>query len=212
MRSAEISRDLAGLLAVACLLAGCGPRPVSTIATVHFENRTTEEVTESAGILQARFAEMAPTLTSSVTATVSGQNVVLEFRGEAPPDETIREYATQGVFRIYASNSPLQFLVTDLDVESATARQDEAGPALSLSVTERAGQRLQNHTSRNLGQVLVTSWNGKEQSRNRIGGVFSRQFLTTGMDRETAIRMMIMLRYGRLPVAPQKIEIVHPSA
>ena len=83
---------------------------------------------------------------------------------------------------------------------------------LDLAVNERAGERLHNYTSRSVGRLLVTTWNGKEHSRARVGGVFSRQFQTTGMDRETAVMMMIMLKSGRLPVAVREVQIVHPGA
>ena len=212
MHSAPVSRLFAGLLANVCMLGWCeAAQPVSTVATIHFANPTPEQVANAAGILQARFAELQPSYFSTVTAAASGKKVVLEFRGEAPSDETIREYATQGVFRIHAIDTPLLFLVTDYDVQTVRARQDGDVVVLALTVNESAGQRLKNHTSRNPGGILVTSWNGKEQSKSRISGVFSQQFQSTGMDRETAIRMMIMLRTGRLPAAPNKIEIVHPS-
>jgi len=211
MHNAPTSRLFTGLLASVCLLGWCeAAQPVSTVATVHFANLAPEQVTKAAGILQARFAELQPSYLSTVTATASGKKVIVEFRGEAPDDEAIREYATQGVFRVHAIDTPLLFLVTDYDVQAVRARQDGDVVALALTVNESAGQRLKNHTSRNPGGILVTKWNGKEQSKSKISGVFSRQFQSTGMDRETAIRMMIMLRTGRLPAAPDKIEIVHP--
>jgi hypothetical protein len=39
---------------------------------------------------------------------------------------------------------------------------------------------------------------------------FSRQFQTSGIDVETAMRRRIMLESGRLPVAVRNVEISHP--
>ena len=217
MASARSVRFVAGLLASMFVLTACGPRPVSTIATIHFENATPEQMTQAANILKERFSRLEYSFGSTITATVQDQRVVLEFRGAAPTDDMIREHATQGVFRISPVDTPLLFLVTDLDIENVNAREDPSaqddanGFVLDLQVSERAGQRLLNHTSRNLGRVLITSWNGKEQSRAVISGVFSTRFQTSGLDRNTAGRMMVMLKSGRLPIAPEKIEIVRPS-
>jgi preprotein translocase subunit SecD len=199
-------------VACACILAGCGPQPISTTATIHFETSTGEEMAQAANILRARFDTLMPSHSSSFTTIVRDQDIVLEFRGEAPPDQTIRDYASQGVLRIYAAESPLNWLVTDRDIESVHARQGDDGPVLDLAVNERAGERLHNYTSRSVGRLLVTSWNGKEQSRARVGGVFSRRFQTTVKDRDTALRMKAMLESGRLPVASREIEIAHPSS
>ena len=200
------------MFAMLGLLSGCGPKPVSTSATIHFETSTPEEMALAGSILKARFDELTPTYFSSFTVVVHEKDIVLEFRGVAPADEVIREYASQGIFRIYAADSRLIWLVTDRDVQRVNALASENGFVLDMSVNESAGQRLQTYTSRNVGRVLVTSWNGKEQSRATVQGVFSRQFQTTGLDRETALRMRIMLESGRLPMAVREIDLVHPAS
>ncbi len=202
----------AGILFASILtLVGCGPRPVSTIATVHFETATTAELTEAANVLLARFREMSPSRSSSCTAVVGDRRIVLEFRGEPPADEIIRGYASsQGIFHIYPADARRNWLVSDRDVQIVNARASENGEVLDLSVDEDAAQRLLQYTSRNLGAVLVTSWDGKEQTRATVRGVFSKRFQTTGMDRDAALRMMITLRSGRLPVAVREVEITHP--
>jgi hypothetical protein len=196
-------------LATFCLLAGCGPRAISTTATIRLESSTSAEMAEAGRILKARFDEIPPSYSSSVTVIVGPLAVLLQFRGEAPSDQTIRDYASQGIFRIYPLDSPLNWLVTDRDVDLASARQGENGAVLDMVVSEKAGQRLFNYTSRNVGRLLVTSWNGKEQSRATVSGVFSRRFQTTGMDRDTALRMMTILKFGRLPKPVREIEIEH---
>jgi preprotein translocase subunit SecD len=193
-----------------CVLSGCGPRAISTTARVHFEAASEAEMMQAAQILQARFNELRPSYFSTVTTTVVAQDVALEFRGEAPADETIGSYAaSQGIFRLYPLDAQNNLLVTDLDIEQVSATQGSTGPMLDLRVSESAGKRLLAYTSRNLGRVLITSWDRKEQSRAVVGGVFARQFQTTGMDRDTAMRLTIILRSGRLPVAVRSVDIAH---
>lgn len=184
---------------------------MSTVATIRFAAATSADMAQAAIVLQTRFRELNPSHSSSFTVIVGEQDIVLEFRGEAPPDQTIRDYSTQGVLRIYPADATRNWLVTDRDIEEVSARQGDAGAMLDIKVRDSAAQRLQSYTSRNVGRVLVTNWDGKEQSRATVRGVFSRQFQTTGLDRATALRMRIMLESGRLPVAVREIGIVHPA-
>ena len=207
----RISLPVGILFASVLTLAGCGPRPVSTIATVHFESATTAEMTEAAKVLLARFSEMSPSRSSTCTAALGERRIVLEFRGESPADEIIRDYASsQGIFHIYPADARRNWLVSDRDVQGVNARAGETGAVFDLSVDEDAAQRLLQYTSSNLGKVLVTSWDGKEQTRATVQGVFSKRFQTTGIDRDAALRMMTILRSGRLPVAVREVEIAHP--
>jgi len=207
-------RKIAALaaLVVAAMLAGCGANEVTATVRVELESPTPEDTATSAAVLQRRFTDLLPGFFSKVTATASGTGVDLVFTGEAPADEQIRTYAsTQGIFRMYPVDQPNLLLVTDLDVEQVSASQGPNGPAIDLTLNERAGARLEAFTRQNLGKQLATSWDRKEEMRATISGVFGRRFQTTGVDADTARLRQIMLGSGRLPVSVRSVDIRHPG-
>jgi preprotein translocase subunit SecD len=196
---------------IAIGLSGCDRSTVTAKANINLEQATDAERDQAAMVLRARFEAIAPSMFSSVDVKRSGADIVLVFRGEPPSDEEIRSYAaSRGVMRMAPQDSPHNWLVTDRDVESVSVSGSSQGPVLDLRVSERAGQRLLQYTSRNQGKVLVTTWDEDAPFHASIQGIFSRQFQTTGFDAETAMRRRIILESGRLPVAVRNVEISHP--
>jgi preprotein translocase subunit SecD len=199
-------------LALLPLLVACSPPPVSMTATVVLNDASPAQVAEAAQILQARFSELRPAMNSRVEAQPGPSSVMLSFRGEAPTEETVRSYAgTQGIYRMYPMDSRANLLLTDRDIESVSVTSGDSGPVLNLQVHEPGAQRLLAFTSKGSGKVLVTTWDRDVLNRATVQGAFSSRFQTTGMDRDTAMRVMICLRHGRLPVRVRDIEIRRPA-
>jgi len=205
-----LTRHTAGLVLLA-ILAGCDTSKVVATARVELDAPTADQAAQTAVVLQKRFSELASGF-SKVSATASGSGVDLVFTGDAPADDVIRRYAsTQGIFRMFAPDMPNMILVSDQDVEAVGATQGSNGPAIDIKLSDRAGERLLRHTSRNVGRLLVTSWDGKEEFRATIHDAFGERFQTTGVDAETALLRVVMLRHGRLPVRVASVEIRHPQ-
>jgi preprotein translocase subunit SecD len=199
-------------LALMPVLVACSPPPVSMTATVELDDASPDQASAAALILQARFAELRPAMNSRVEAQPGPSSVTLSFRGEAPTEEVIRSYAgTQGIYRMYPMDSRANLLLTDRDIESVSVTGGDSGPVLNLQVREPGAQRLLAFTSKNSGKVLETTWDRDVLNRATVQGAFSSRFQTTGMDRETAMRVMICLRHGRLPVRVRDIEIRRPA-
>jgi preprotein translocase subunit SecD len=199
-------------LALMPVLVACSPPPVSMTATVELDDASPDQASAAALILQARFAELRPAMNSRVEAQPGPSSVTLSFRGEAPTEEAIRSYAgTQGIYRMYPLDSRANLLLTDRDIESVSVTGGDSGPVLNLQVREPGAQRLLAFTSKNSGKVLETTWDRDVLNRATVQGAFSSRFQTTGMDRETAMRVMICLRHGRLPVRVRDIEIRRPA-
>jgi len=199
-------------LALLPLLVACSPPPVSMTATVALDDASPDQAAAAAQILQARLAELRPAMISRVEAQPGPSSVVLSFRGEAPTEDAIRSYAgTQGIYRMYPMDSRANLLLTDRDIESVSVTAGDTGPVLNLQVREPGAQRLLAFTSKNSGKVLETTWDRDVLNRATVQGAFSSRFQTTGMDRDTAMRVMICLRHGRLPVRVRDIEIRRPA-
>jgi preprotein translocase subunit SecD len=193
------------------LLAACDMNKVAATVRVELESPTPEQTAAAAVVLQNRLSELVSSF-SKVTATPSGTGVDVVFAGEAPPDELIRSYASmQGVMRMFLADSPINVVVTDRDVEQATASRGPAGPVMNLMLRQPAGERMLAFTRRNVGKVMVTSWDRKTESRATIRGVFGAQFQTTGLDFDAQKLWVVMLRHGRLPVAVRSVEIRNPQ-
>ncbi len=199
-------------LALLPLLGACSPPPISMTATVALDEASPDQAAAAAQILQARFNELRPAMNSRVEAQPGPSSVTLRFRGEAPTEEAIRSYAgTQGIYRMYPMDSRANLLLTDRDIESVSVTAGDTGPVLNLQVREPGAQRLLAFTSKNSGKVLVTTWDRDVLNRATVQGAFSSRFQTTGMDRDTATRVMICLRHGRMPVRVRDIEIRRPA-
>jgi len=204
--------SVAAFAAATVLLAACDVNKVTAMVRVELESPTPEEAATCAAVLQRRFADLLPGYFSKVTATPAGEGVNLVFTGQPPADEQIRTYAsTQGIFRMYPVDQPNYLLVTDLDVEQVSTSMGQGGPAIDLVLNERAGNRLETYTRQNVGKLLATSWDRKEEMRASIQGVFGRRFQTTGVDADTARLRQIMLSSGRLPIAVRRVDIRHPT-
>jgi len=192
-------------------LAACDMNKVAATVRVELESPTPEQTAAAAVILQNRLSELVSNF-SRVTATPAGTSVDVVITGNAPPDELIRGYASiQGVMRMFLAESPVNVVITDRDVEQAAASEGDSGPLINLLLSQPAGDRMQDFTRRNVGKVMVTSWDRKTETRAVISGVFGGRFQTSGVDLDTAKLWVVMLRHGRLPVAVRSVEIRHPA-
>lgn len=203
---------VAAWAAMSLLLAACNRNPVAAVVRVELESPTPEQTVASAVVLQNRLSELVSSF-SKVTATPTGTGVDVVFSGEAPPDELIRSHASmQGVMRMYLEESPINVVITDRDVEQAAASAGETGAVMNLKLSQSAGDRMLAFTRRNVGKVMVASWDRKIETRATIRGVFGERFQTTGLDVETTKLWVAILRHGRLPVAVRSVEIRHPQS
>jgi len=195
------------VIGMALSFAGCGPPPVTKIATFLLEPSTSEQRTEVARVLAARFDGYRMS-SGPLTTHVLPDAVVVEFRGNAPADAELRSIGgVQGIFRVAPVDARNVLLFSDLDVEDASSFATDAGGAISIKLTERAGAKMAEFTKRNIGRLLITTLDRKEISRAQISGEFARMFQTTGLDQNLARNMAVILRHGRLPVAVTKVDI-----
>jgi hypothetical protein len=188
-------------------LTACGPRPVTARLSVQVSAASATEVTESAQVLLRRFEEFRPSYFSSEIASIEGNRIDIEFRGASPPEPVMRYLAgTQGVWRLAAADAPLIVWVTDRDILRAVLFKDTSGLSVNTRITPAAGARLLQLTHRNVGKVLVTTWDGRVILRATISGVFGEQFISPVPEGEDPRAYCAVLQHGRLPVPVASVE------
>lgn len=189
-------------------LAGCKPAMVTATIRVEFEESTREDRERAAGILRARFEEILGTHSSVEIQPADGAVINFEVRSESLPVNDLDYYAgTQGVLEMTSVDPPGTLLITDRDVESTRTWNTGERAILAFSVTEEAGKRMLEYTSRNPGKLIATSWDGGYETHSTIQGEMSRHFQVSDLDPVDALRRRTVLEHGRLPVAVGRVDI-----
>jgi preprotein translocase subunit SecD len=200
------------LAATSLAMQACSPAPITTTARIELETATPEELAASVEILRKRFDDLRPAMRSSHAVKIAGSGIDLEFRGDAPSDDTIRFFAgSRGLLRFHSPRQRGLSVVTDRDVVRIVARKDESAALLDIALSPEAGERMREYTSKNVGQPLEVSIDGEVVSRAIINGTFGAQFETTGLETDFAKRIVGLVRHGRLPVAVRSVEVHHPA-
>ncbi len=172
-----------------------------------------------------------------------GATATLEFRGVVDGDayEAVRTGNVPPEARVYyirGTNQPVllnkRVIVSGDEMVNATVGVDENGmPAVNVTLSNAAGQRMLDYTQRNLYKLMsvvyieriptVSMVDGKEVrgvrlkeealSPTRIAGVFGKNFRTTGLEKTEAENLSKLLRAGSLAAPMDFVEeyVIGPS-
>ncbi|EWG14088.1 preprotein translocase subunit SecD [Xylella fastidiosa Mul-MD] len=172
-----------------------------------------------------------------------GATATLEFRGVVDGDayEAVRTGNVPPEARVYyirGTNQPVllnkRVIVSGDEMVNATVGVDENGmPAVNVTLSNVAGQRMLDYTQRNLYKLMsvvyieriptVSMVDGKEVrgvrlkeealSPTRIAGVFGKNFRTTGLEKTEAENLSKLLRAGSLAAPMDFVEeyVIGPS-
>ncbi|AXI82655.1 protein translocase subunit SecD [Xylella taiwanensis] len=172
-----------------------------------------------------------------------GATATLEFRGVVDGDasEAVRTGNVPPEAKLYyirGTNHPVllnkRVIVSGDEMVNATVGVDENGmPAVNVTLSNAAGQRMLDYTQRNLYKLMsvvyieriptVTMVDGKEVrgvrvkeealSPTRIAGVFGKSFRTTGLEKTEAENLSKLLRAGSLAAPMDFVEeyVIGPS-
>ncbi|TWP33086.1 protein translocase subunit SecD [Xylella fastidiosa subsp. fastidiosa] len=172
-----------------------------------------------------------------------GATATLEFRGVVDGDayEAVRTGNVPTEARVYyirGTNQPVllnkRVIVSGDEMVNATVGVDENGmPAVNVTLSNAAGQRMLDYTQRNLYKLMsvvyieriptVSMVDGKEVrgvrlkeealSPTRIAGVFGKNFRTTGLEKTEAENLSKLLRAGSLAAPMDFVEeyVIGPS-
>ncbi|ALR03423.1 protein translocase subunit SecD [Xylella fastidiosa] len=172
-----------------------------------------------------------------------GATATLEFRGVVDGDayEAVRTGNVPPEAKVYyirGTNQPVllnkRVIVSGDEMVNATVGVDENGmPAVNVTLSNVAGQRMLDYTQRNLYKLMsvvyieriptVSMVDGKEVrgvrlkeealSPTRIAGVFGKNFRTTGLEKTEAENLSKLLRAGSLAAPMDFVEeyVIGPS-
>ncbi len=172
-----------------------------------------------------------------------GATATLEFRGVVDGDayEAVRTGNVPPEAKVYyirGTNQPVllnkRVIVSGDEMVNATVGVDENGmPAVNVTLSNAAGQRMLDYTQRNLYKLMsvvyieriptVSMVDGKEVrgvrlkeealSPTRIAGVFGKNFRTTGLEKTEAENLSKLLRAGSLAAPMDFVEeyVIGPS-
>ncbi len=200
-------RNIVAILLAIAFVVACAATEVSARLVVHAAGATARELALSAEILNKRFEEMLPSRRSNVSAAIAGDAIEFTFRGDGPSERQLRYLAmTRGELRIFAADMPAIAWASDADVEDARAAMSAQGAVLNVRLTEQAGQKLAENTSKNVGRRLVVTWEGQTVVAAPIRGPFGRDFQFTVPSADEGRLMSVILRGGRLPVVVAGVE------
>jgi preprotein translocase subunit SecD len=175
------------------------------------------------------------TATLAYHAVLDGDAYEAARTGVVPPDGRVyytREAGLDGNPMPYILSR--RVIATGEEMVNAQSTYDENGmPAVSVTLNAAAGKRMFDFTSMNVGRPMAVVYiervpevrivNGEEVRTFRdseeiisvanIQGVFSREFRTTGLEKQEADQLARMLRSGSLAAPMDFIEerIVGPS-
>ena len=144
---------------------------------------------------------------SSLKTSIDGNRIDFEFRGTSPAQKDLEYLAnTQGVLRVVARDSPHIIWYSDRDIVSAECSRSSDNDYLNIRLTSAAGEKMLELTRRNVGKVLITTWDGQPLIDSTVQGVIGGSFQSSIPRDDQTAGFCVVIKHGRLPVPVEKSE------
>jgi len=200
------------LATVICVIAlqGCTLGPDTELA-LEVDSSDPAVVAETARVLAARFERFPATMLSSTEYAIRGSTIRFTFKNGAP-EPKILEYLYDTPGHLRASLATDRFgtpWFTDRDLSNVDAAYRSSMRVLRVRLTAKAGRRLVQLTTENLGRVVTTTLDGETLMEARIQGVFGERFEIVGgeLDPELIGPLVVVLRTGALPADVKAVRV-----
>jgi hypothetical protein len=202
-------KPIANCLVLCALLLSCTVEPDARLALI-VETDDPAHVVEVQRVLLERFESERSSMLASVDSSITGSTVHFAFRWWSPDWGVLEPlYSMPGRFRASLAGH-IRPAFTHEDVRDAAVTYNNGRPAMRLRLTDEAGERLAELTSRNVGGIMTMTLDGETVSEARVNGVIGPTMVIEGMGVDELRTLSVILKSGAFPqgvrtrVAPAK--------